>query len=292
MQKKLQILGYASGIAGADPSSGHGPIILKQSSAMSVLSSYGLTLTWQCMLQPPDQINDVTETVGMLCQDLSNETAQLVHSNQNFIVLGGDHTSAIGTWSGVARALSHTGSIGLIWIDAHMDSHTPATSETGHLHGMPLACLLGYGDPRLTTLAGLSPALRPENVCLVGVRSYERGEATLLNKLGVRIFFMEEIRQRGLKSVLSEAKQIVSRNTVRYGVTLDIDSIDPEDAPGTGVSELNGIRSLDLCHAMTLFVDDPKLIGLEIVEFDPSRDQNHKTEKLIAELIAAATLGQ
>lgn len=293
MNKNLYLIGYASGIAGTNPRSGDAPFVLKNSSILQALQSYGISLNWEAILQPStNERLDIASIVQQLSLNLSEHIVHLLQQKKFFLVLGGDHTSAIGTWSGVSKSLAASKeSLGLIWIDAHMDSHTPQTTESGHLHGMPLACLLGYGDPKFTTLTGLHPALRPENVCLIGVRSYETGEFALLKKLGVRIFFMEEVQQRGLEVVFQEAKQIVSRNTQHYGITLDIDSIDPLDAPGTGVVEPNGISGQTLCETLAPFAGDSRLIGMEIVEFDPSRDQNNKTEKLIAHLISSIALG-
>jgi len=291
MHKHLYLVGYASGIAGADSHSGGGPLILKNSAKLLALSDLGLMLDWQTIIQAPENLsNDIFLDVQQLAKKLSENTFKLTQQKKFFLVLGGDHTSAIGTWSGAANALRSQGKLGLIWVDAHMDSHTPITTQSGHLHGMPLASLLGYGDPRLTTLGGLSSALQPENICLIGVRSFEPGEAELLKKLNVRIFFMDEVEQRGLRAVFKEALQIASSNTVGYGISLDIDGIDPADAPGTGVAEPNGLLAKEICQELTLFANDPNLIGFEIVEFDPSRDKNNKTEKLIADLIAAISL--
>jgi hypothetical protein len=150
--------------------------------------------------------------------------------------------AATGTWSGAAAALRPRGALGLLWIDAHMDAHRPHTSPSGNLHGMPLACLLGHGEPALATLAG-APALAPAHVCLVGVRSYEAEEAQLLEQLGVRVFLMDEVRRRGLPAVLREAHAVVTRGTAGFGVTLDVDAVDPQEAPGVGTPAPGGLRA-------------------------------------------------
>ncbi|MDX1902427.1 MAG: arginase [Gammaproteobacteria bacterium] len=293
MHNNLHILGYASGLAGALPGSGKGPLVLKQSQAMAALNQQGIQLHWHALFSPSQtETQNITQAVKQLSDALAAETQKIIKNDHFFLVFGGDHTSAIGTWSGAAQAMKPKGDIGLIWIDAHMDSHTPETSLSGHLHGMPLACLLGYGDQSLTSIAKFTPALKPENVCLIGVRSFELGEAAFLKKMNVRIFFIEEVLERGLAAVLAEAKKIVSQHTIGYGITLDIDSIDPQDAPGTGVAEPNGLRAAELCPALTIFADDPHFIGMEIAEFDPECDHNHKTENLIPVIISAATLGR
>src|SRR4029078_13337736 len=126
--------------------------------------------------------------VRRICTRLARRVETIVGEDEMPIVFGGDHTSAIGTWKGIAHARAKHGLIGLLWIDAHMDAHTPQTTETGMLHGMPVACLLGYGYPALTEIPH-GAKLDPACVCLYGVRSFEQGEAELLDRLGVRIFF-------------------------------------------------------------------------------------------------------
>jgi arginase len=281
--KDIYFLGYMSDVAGAYLGSAKGPDVLRRSPYLAALEKQGIKLHWEEFLQPDPTQHSKLEKVSTLCKKLSDNTQSLNQENKFFIVLGGDHTSAIGTWSGVTNATQ--GDLGLIWIDAHMDSHTPQTSETGNIHGMPLACLLGEGVFELTQLANKSVKFKAQNVCLIGVRSFEQAEAELLRQLNVRIFFMDEVKQKGLYKVMQEAIQHVTRHTVGFGVSLDIDSIDPQDAPGTGITEHNGLDGKELTLALSLLADNPNLVGAEIVEFDPSRDKDHLTEKLIANLI-------
>ncbi len=152
-------------------------------------------------------------------------------------VIGGDHSCAGGTWTGVARMLQ--GELGLVWIDAHMDSHTPATSHTGRLHGMPLAWLLGQGDDALYGLS--AGVVDPEHVALIGVRSYEPEEKERLDRLGVRVFHIEEVHRRGLDTVAAEALAIAARGTSGFGVSIDLDAVTPEEAPGVGTPVADGI---------------------------------------------------
>ncbi len=276
-QNKYCLLGYASGVAGVDTHAGDAPMIVQQSPFLKS-SDY----QWTSMVHPL-QDKSIIDTVSHVCTALAKDVAELVTKQKTFTVIGGDHTAAIGTWSGVHYALQND--LGLIWIDAHMDSHTPETTLSGRLHGMPLACLLGYGYPALTGILEQTPKIKPENVCLIGVRSFEEGEAALLAKLNVRIYFIEEVKQRGIAEVLQEAITQVSKNTVGYGISLDLDAIDPKNAPGVDVPELNGVNDQALLNALKIVAADPRLIATEIVEFDPSRDMYQKTEKLITELL-------
>jgi len=241
-------------------------------------------LQWQAMLKPQANLPKLA-AISEECKKLATHVSELVAKNQFFTVLGGDHSCAIGTWSGVHAALKNN--VGLIWFDAHMDSHTPETTLTGNIHGMPLACLLGHGELLLTNILTTGPQIRPEHVCLIGIRSFEQGEADLLKQLNVRIFFIDEVKERGLAAVMQDALAIVTKDTAGFGISLDLDSVDPEDAPGTGTPELNGISGKELCQALQRLSQHPKLLGLEIAEFDPHRDKNHVTEKLIVNLLSS-----
>jgi arginase len=290
----VYLIGSASGLAAADAGCGDGPLQLKESPYLSkALHEQGIDYQWEAMLKPVRLTSEsVLNVITRHCQDLANTVADVLAKKHFFSVFGGDHSCAIGTWSGAQQALVSKGPLGLIWVDAHMDSHTPETSLTGNIHGMPLACLLGHGDPGLTTISNKTPKILPEHLCLVGIRSFESAEADLLKKLNVRIFYMDEVKRRGLDIVMAEAREIARQGTAGYGVTIDIDSIDPEDAPGTGVPEPDGISALELCHAVRVLAQDKHLIGVEIVEFDPHRDKNHITEQWVAKILATLMTGQ
>ncbi|MGB6976885.1 MAG: arginase [Gammaproteobacteria bacterium] len=279
----LPVIGSVSGIGAADPGCSLGPVVVQNSPLLNQLS---LNLRWDDFLyvHASQQGLAAIPAIAELCKRLATQTYQYTQQQQPFMVIGGDHSCAIGTWSGVATALQSQGPVGLIWIDAHMDSHTPQTTPSNNVHGMPLACLLGYGDPALTKILSPQPKLRPEHVCLIGVRSFESGEAELLKKLNVRIYFMDEIRERGLQEVFQEALNIVQHGTVGYGLSIDLDVIDPIEAPGVGSPAPAGITSIDLYHALDLILQNNRLIGMEIAEFNPNRDENNKTEKIIVEI--------
>jgi arginase len=176
------------------------------------------------------------------------------------------------------------GRLGLLWIDAHMDSHTFRTSPSRALHGMPLACLLGHGDPRLTRIGGPEPKLLPQDVCLIGVRSFEWGEAVLLKRLGVRVYFMAEIRRRGLAELCAEAWAHVTREAAACGVSLDLDALDPEEEPGVGSPVAGGLHRDELAAALRGLHGDPRLRALEVVEYNPYADRDFATARAIHDL--------
>lgn len=288
--KKLSLIGCQSGVAGKDALCAEGPKVIQGSSILAGLIQQGLNVEWDGMV-----VSDVSQSyaskadaVASLCTDLAKIVSSVAKQHKRFCVIAGDHSSAIGTWSGAYDAVHGQGDLGLIWIDAHMDAHTPETSLSQNIHGMPLASLLGFGYSQLTSILNSSPKLKPENICLVGVRSFEEGEANLLKRLGVKIFFMDEIVERGVGVVMREAIQHVKRHTVKFGVTLDMDAIDPLEAPGVDVPEANGIHFNELRQAFQDMLLDSQLIGCEIVEFDPHLDQGQQTEKLVISLIELA----
>lgn len=279
----LSLIGYASGIAANNSGCGDSPRYLQRS---TLPQSY---FQWHEMLQPSRNTASKLETVAALCQALAMTTKQLTEARKQFAVIGGDHSSAIGTWSGVQTAIAHK-PLGLIWIDAHLDSHTPETTPSGNIHGMPLACLLGYGDNKLTQMLSSTPKILPENLCIIGARSYEQEEFELLQKLKVKIFFMDDIKAIGLQTVITQALKIVTANTAGYGLSIDLDAVDPSDAPGVGCPEADGLNGKDLCDTLQIIHGFTKPLGTEIVEFNPHRDQNRLTEQLITKLLAILTV--
>jgi arginase len=170
-----------------------------------------------------------------------------------------------------------------------MDSHTPDSSPSRNVHGMPLACLLGHGDPRLTGIAGAAPKLLAEDVCLIGVRSFESAEAALLDQLGVRIFFMNDVQRRGLPAVFADALRRVTRHTAAYGISIDLDALDPAEGPGVGTPVSGGLSRVDLTDALALAQGDERLRAMEIVEYNPYRDEHFVTARAIHDLCQSVT---
>lgn len=280
--KSLHLIGYAYGGGGADPKTGDGPKVMQSS---PYLLNSQINYLWDAMLMPSQQNKEIEQSITNICKELALTVSSVVRQKNPCVVIGGDHTCAIGTWSGVYDAYHSQGDVGLIWIDAHMDAHTPETSESGRIHGMPLAVILGAGNHDLVSILHDKPKCKPENVCLIGVRSFEGGEADFLKSQGIRIYYMDEVLKRGCKEVMEEAIAYVNKNTIGFGVSLDLDSIDPMDAPAVAVPEDRGIHSKDLLAALPTVFSDSRLIATEIVEFDPARDIDHKTEKMIVSLL-------
>lgn len=246
----------------------------------------GIEISWHKTLRP-EPAGSPLSIIHDLNEQIAQQVCRSATSGNLPLVIGGDHSCAIGTWSGAALALKPLGQLGLIWVDAHMDSHTPETSPSGAVHGMPLAALLGYGAQELVNLADFSPKLLPCHLCLVGVRSYETGEAELLQRLGVRVFFMTEVKQRGIGTVMKEALAIARNGTVGFGISIDLDAFNPRESPGVGSPARDGLRHLELDRVLRGIAGVPDLTALELAEFNPLRDRNKRTLELIADLLSA-----
>lgn len=290
--RAIQIVGVASGLGARDPRCETAPAALRAANLVSRLQARGFRAAWSETLRPGAAARgDNLRAVHEICKRLAQRVEAIVQHGDFPLVIGGDHSCAIGTWKGAARGLRARGPLGLIWIDAHMDAHTPHTTPSGMLHGMPLACLLGYGEPLLTEL-GEGARLDPQHICLIGVRSFETGEAALLRRLGVRIFYMHDVARHGLDAVMHEALAIVRSGTVGFGVTIDLDAVDPKDAPGVGTPASGGIRAGELTAALTQLSGQPGLVGAEIAEYNPYRDRHAVTAGLVAGAIDAVVAGQ
>lgn len=294
---RTAVIGVAAGFGAADPGCQDGPDVLRMFDVLRDLDRPGHPCIWDetLRLPPSSGARNALDAVEALAGRLAGIVSRHLANADFPLVVGGDHSCAIGTWSGVRAALDAAAGrparLGLIWLDAHMDSHTPATSPTRNLHGMPLACLLGHGEPVLTGVAGPSPRLLPQDVCLIGVRSFEMGEADLLLELGVRVYFMEEVRRRGLAGILAEARARVTEFTAGYGLSLDLDVFDPEEEPGVGTPVPGGVHREAVVEAMRLLHGDPLLRALEIVEYNPYRDTRFATAAAVHDLVRSLIVG-
>ena len=206
------------------------------------------------------------------------------------LVLGGDHSIAAGTVSGVAAHYRRQEQkVGLIWLDAHTDINTPSTSPSGNVHGMPLAALHGLGPDSLAEIFGYAPKLSGENTVLIGIRSVDAKERENLRRAGVaRVFTMRDLDERGMRSVMEEALEIAGKGTAGYHVSLDVDWIDPEDAPGVGTPVRGGATYREAHLAMEILADHGRMTSFELVEVNPILDVHNRTAELAVELACSA----
>jgi arginase len=202
------------------------------------------------------------------------------------LVLGGDHSVAVGTVSGVSQYFrARNQKIGLIWLDAHADMNTPETSPSGNVHGMPLACIAGMGPPELTDLFGYQPKVAHRNTVIVGLRDVDEMEKLQVRESGVRAFTMRDIDERGLRSVMEEAIRLACDDTAGFHLSLDMDFVDPKDAPGVGTPVRGGATYREAHLAMEMICDSRHMVSMEVVEVNPVIDEVNRTADLAVELV-------
>ena len=286
MERHIELIGAAWGLGGAEPNCAEAPEVLAPL-LVEALQRCGVPLEAGPMLRPAGNERRKQLVVGKLCGLLASAVADALRRGRLPCVLGGDHSCAGGTWTGVARAMQ--GPLGLVWIDAHMDAHTPGTSHTGRLHGMPLAWLLGQDDDPLYGLT--TGVVEPRHVALLGVRSFEPEERERLDRLGVRIMYMDEIRRRGIDASLEEAIGIATRGTAAFGVSVDLDVVTPDEAPGVGTPVPDGVAGGELARALARVAGRRDLIAVELVEYAPRLDPTGSSARVAVEILKSALCG-
>jgi arginase len=205
------------------------------------------------------------------------------------LVLGGDHSIAVGTVSGIAaHAQRQDQRVGLLWIDAHGDINTPETSPSGNIHGMPLAALLGFGAGELTGVAGPPPKVHPANVALVGIRSLDAGEKKRLKETGVQVHTMSDIDRHGVHRIMQKALARVTDGTDYVHVSFDLDAVDPTVAPGVGTPVKGGLDYREAHLIMEVLADAGVMTSLEMVEVNPILDQGNASAAFAVELVQSA----
>lgn len=231
-------------------------------------------------------LKEITET----CTKAGEMVIKSLEEGVTPVIIGGDHSVAAGSVSGVAEFYRRRHQkIGLIWIDAHADMNTPDTSPSGNVHGMPLAALLGLGPKQLTDIFGFTPKIKPENTVIIGVRDIDATEKENIKRAGVsEVYTMRDIDERGMRTVIEEALRAAGRGTAGYHVSLDMDWIDPEDAPGVGTPVRGGATYREAHLAMEIIADHGRMLSFEIVEVNPVIDEHNRTADLAVELISSA----
>jgi arginase len=230
--------------------------------------------------------------IAETCKDLAEIVQKSLEEKFVPLVLGGDHSLAAGSVSGVAAHFrKEKKQIGYIWLDAHGDMNTPESSPSGNVHGMPLAAVMGYGAPELVDLLGFKPKVEPQNIVLVGVRDLDLQERRLVKKSGVRVFTMRDIDERGMREVMADALKYATDDTDGISVSLDMDFVDPSDAPGVGTPVRGGVTYREAHLAMEMIADSDAMASMEVVEINPVIDEHNRTALLGVELILSG-LGQ
>jgi arginase len=285
--------GFGASVAGVDL----GPAAMRVAGLRQRVARLGYEvrdlgdLRFECPTDPPahgDKLRYLRE-IKEACVQLAEDVKKSLAGGELPVVLGGDHSVAIGSVAGASSFFRERGqSLGLVWFDAHADMNTPETTPSGNIHGMPLAVLLGHGAPELTEIEGFSPKVEPRFCAHIGARDVDPGERELIRKLGMRFFTMREIDERGMSACMDEAIAIASKADAGYHVTLDVDALDPGDAPGSGTVVRGGLTYREAHLAMEKIADAGGAVSLEVVEINTALDINNRTAELGVELILSA----
>ena len=220
------------------------------------------------------------------CDDLGLKVSKALESGRLPLVLGGDHSVAVGTVSGVSKFCRDRGqAVGLIWLDAHADMNTPDSTPSGNIHGMPLACIMGMGPAELVDLFGFHPKIAPRNAVIVGLRDVDQLERPHVRDSGIRAFTMRDIDERGLRSVMEDAIRMASDGTAGFHLSLDMDFVDPQFAPGVGTPVRGGATYREAHLAMEMICDSRSMVSMEVVEVNPVIDEVNRTADLAVELV-------
>jgi len=227
--------------------------------------------------------------IAHTCARLAEIVEKTADDGKVPLVLGGDHSVAVGTVGGMAAHFRKRGEkLGLIWIDAHADMNTPESSPSGNVHGMPLACIAGFGPPELTGIGGFTPQVNPASISIVGLRSVDDIERHNVREIGVHPFTMRDIDERGLRGVMQEAIGHATRGVAGFHLSFDMDVVDPQEAPGVGTPVRGGITYREAHLAMEILCDSGKMASMEVVEVNPVIDEVNRTALLAVELIMSA----
>ena len=274
-----------------------GPAALRIAQMAESLREIGHAVTDVGDIPVPERATVLPELAGRgflpiithVCEQLADETADAVAEGEVPLVLGGDHSLVAGSFAGAARHCASRGErVGCLYLDTHGDLHTPETSLTGNVHGMPLAHLLGHGDDRLRSIAGPCPALLPEHLVLVGIRDLDPPEKVAVKAWGITCFTMRDIDELGLREVMRRALAIATSASDRLWVSCDMDWVDPDHAPGVGTPVRGGATYREAHLAMEMIADTGKLIGLDLVETNPILDERNRTAELAVQLAKSA----
>ncbi|MGG1675610.1 arginase [Neobacillus sp. NRS-1170] len=222
----------------------------------------------------------VAEKTSMLAEKVD----EAIQSGSFPLVLGGDHSIAIGTLAGVAK---HYNNLGVIWYDAHGDLNTADTSPSGNIHGMPLAASIGLGHPKLTELGGYFPKVKPENVVIIGARSLDEGERILIKETGIKVYTMHEVDRLGMAHIMEETIAYLKERTDGVHLSLDLDGLDPSECPGVGTPVMGGISYRESHLAMEMLEEAKIITSAEFVEVNPILDEKNKTAQIAVGLMGS-----
>ena len=297
MPQKVRIIGVPMDLGQSRRGVDMGPSALRVAGLQARIKQLGLQVEdiGNISVKQPEEMSygekrakylaEIAET----CNDLALAVEKSLEEEFLPLVLGGDHSIASGVAAGVSNFYrKQKKDIGYIWLDAHGDMNTPESSPSGNVHGMPLATIMGYGAPELVDLMGFKPKAEPGNIVIVGARDLDAQERKVVKRSGVHVFTMRDIDERGMREVMSDALKYAMDDTAGVAVSLDMDFVDPTDAPGVGTPVRGGVTYRESHLAMEMIADSEAMVSLEVVEINPVIDEHNRTALLGVELVSSA----
>jgi arginase len=300
MAQKVRIIGVPMDLGQSRRGVDMGPSALRGAGLQASIKKLGLQVEdiGNLSVKQPEEmpvgekrakyLQEIAET----CSDVATAAEKALSEGFLPLILGGDHSIAAGVAAGVANYFrKDKKQIGYLWLDAHGDMNTPESSPSGNVHGMPLAAIMGYGAPELVDLMGFKPKAEPGNIVIVGARDLDAQERKIVKKSGIHVFTMRDVDERGMREVMSDALKYAMDDTAGVAVSLDMDFVDPSDAPGVGTPVRGGVTYREAHLAMEMIADTESMVSLEVVEINPILDEHNRTALLGVELVLSG-LGQ
>lgn len=294
MNKTVEIIGAPSTFGQRKLGVNLGPDAIRYAGIVARIEAIGLTVKDSGNINVPElnlnkfnseqqglrNLEEIIETSETLSQSVSNSL-----SNNHFpLILGGDHSIAIGSISGVSK---HYENLGVIWYDAHGDLNIPEESPSGNIHGMPLRILAGDGDDKLVNIANYAPKVKPENIVLIGMRDLDVGERQYIKDNNIKTYTMAEVDRYGIKQVIKETIDYLKEKTDGIHLSLDVDALDPVETPGTGTRVLGGLTYRESHFALEFLHNSNLVTSMDLVEVNPLIDHNNDTAEQAVGLVGS-----
>lgn len=293
----VHIIGVAMDLGASRRGTDMGPSALRAAGLGRSLRQLGFKVAREEDIQvaamettaPPDEQARFKDEILAVCTTLCKRVEEVLAAGAIPLVIGGDHSIAMGTVSGVAGHFRRGDrKIGLIWFDAHGDMNIPGVSPSGNIHGMPLAHLLGRGDPDLAGIGAFAPKVDPEHVALVGIRDIDAGERRIIRESGIHCFTMRDIDEQGMASVAEQILEVVTDGTAGFHISFDVDGCDPLVIPGSGTLVPGGVTFREAHLLLEKCADDGHMLAMEVVELNPLLDErNISAERTLALILSA-----
>ncbi len=295
--KPIRIINVPLDLGASRRGTDGGPSAFRVAGLSGALRKIGLTISQESDIPVPsmetrkslDTHARFKNEILDVCRQLATETLDALENGEQPLVVGGDHSIAMGTVSGLSSYFRKKEQrVGLIWFDAHGDMNLPETSPSGNIHGMPLSHLLGYGDKDLSSILDAHPAVDTENVVLIGIRDVDRVERKFIRESGVKVFTMRDIDELGISEVSKQALEIVNAGTAGFHVSFDLDGCDPDVIPGTGTTVPGGVSYREAHLLLEECASNGRMTSMEVVELNPFLDHRNVSAERAITLIESA----